>query len=208
MPFDMNQPSNSIIHSGVIFAGPYQIGGFVIIGEPPAGTRPGEMVETHMGPGALVRSHTVIYAGNRIGANFQTGHGVLIREFNEIGSDVSVGSGSIIEHHVKIGNRVRMHSGVFIPEFSTIEDDCWFGPHVVLTNARYPGSPDAKANLKGPVIGRGAKIGANATILPGVVIGSGALVGAGAVVSKDVPPGVVVAGVPAREINRIANLPY
>lgn len=113
-----------------------------------------------------MRSHTVIYAGNRIGANFQTGHGVLIREFNEIGSDVSVGSGSIIEHHVKIGNRVRMHSGVFIPEFSIIEDDCWFGPHVVLTNAMYSGSPDAKANLKGPVIGRGAKIGANETVAP------------------------------------------
>lgn len=204
----MNTPSNSIIHPGVTFAGPWQIGAFVIIGEPPAGTRPGDVVETHLGPGALVRSHTVIYAGNRIGANFQTGHGVLIREFNEVGDDVSVGSGSIIEHHVKIGDRVRMHSGVFVPEFSVIEDGCSLGPHVVLTNAKYPRSPDAKANLKGPVIGRGAKIGANATVLPGVVVGSGALVGAGAVVTRDVPPGVVVAGNPAREINRIANLPY
>jgi acetyltransferase-like isoleucine patch superfamily enzyme len=58
------------------------------------------------------------------------------------------------------------------------------------------------------VIRRGAKIGANATILPGVVVGENALVGAGAVVVRDVPAGAVVAGNPARVIGQIADLPY
>ena len=155
-----------------------------------------------------MRSHTVIYAGNRIGTHFQTGHGALIREENEIGDDVSIGTHSIVEHHVKIGNRVRLHSHVFVPEFSVLEDDCWLGPHVVVTNAKYPRSPHVKDELKGAYIEQGAKIGANVTLLPGVRIGKNALVGAGAVVTKDVPPNAVVVGNPARVINTIDNLPY
>src|SRR3982750_3101310 len=106
-----------------------------------------------------------------IGANFQTGHGVMIRELNEIGDNVSVGTHSVIEHHVKIGNRVRIHSNAFIPEFSVIEDGAWIGPNVVFTNALYPLSPNAKDNLKGPHVMSDAKIGANSTLLPDVRVG-------------------------------------
>ena len=65
-----------------------------------------------------------------------------------------------------------------------------------------------KEQLAGPIIRKGAKIGANTTILPGVVIGEDALVGAGSVVVKDVPPRAVVAGNPARIIRNISELPY
>ena len=114
----------------------------------------------------------------------------------------------MIEHHVEIGDNVRIHTQVFIPEFSILEDGCWIGPHVVFTNAKYPLSPGVKDRLKGPVIRKGAKIGANATLLPGVVVGEDALVGAGAVVVYDVPPGAVVVGNPARVIHHVADLPY
>jgi len=190
---------NVLLEEGV------QIEDFVIIGVPPRGKEPGEL-ETIIGPNAVIRSHTVIYAGNRIGSGFRAGHGVLIRELNEIGDNVSIGSHSVVEHHVKIGNSVRIHSQAFIPEFCVLEDGCWIGPKVVLTNALYPLSPRAKETLQGPVIKRGAKIGANATLLPGIVIGEGALVGAGAVVTKDVPPGKVVVGNPARVIKDVADL--
>ncbi len=163
---------------------------------------------TAIGPGAWIRSHTVIYAGNRIGKNFSTGNKVNIRESNEIGDNVSVGTLSVIEHHVTIGDNVRIHTQVFVPEFSVLEDDCWLGPHVVLTNAKYPVSPGVKDSLRGPRICRGAKIGANATILPGIVIGANALVGAGAVVANDVPENAVVIGNPARIIKTISQLPY
>ncbi len=181
------------------------IGEFCIIGEPPRGKNSGEL-ETRIGARAIIRSHSVIYAGNRIGDDFQTGHGALVREGNEIGHNVSIGSHTIVEHHVKIGDNVRLHSNVFVPEFSILEEGCWLGPNVVVTNARYPRSRNVKEQLRGATIRRGAKIGANATLLPGVSIGENALVGAGAVVVNDVPAGAVVAGNPARVVKRVEEI--
>jgi len=180
---------------------------YCVVGSPPRGKKAGEL-QTIIGKGAIIRSHTVIYAGNRIGDNFQTGNKVNIRESNEIGDNVSIGTLSVIEHHVRIGNGVRMHSQVFVPEFTVIEDDAWLGPNVVITNAKYPLSPGVKETLAGPLIKKGAKLGANATILPGVVIGVNSLVGAGSVVTKDVPDNAVVAGNPARVIKMMNALPY
>lgn len=181
------------------------VGDFSILGEPPRGKKPGEL-ETRIGARALIRSHTVIYAGNVIGDDFQTGHGALVREQNQIGNNVSLGSHTIVEHHVRIGNNVRLHSNVFVPEYSILEDDCWIGPNVVITNARYPRTRNVKEQLRGATIRRGAKIGANATLLPGIVIGMNALVGAGAVVTHDVPDGAVVVGNPARVVKRVEEI--
>ncbi len=195
------------IYPGVELGKGSFIAPFCIVGLAPKNKKEGEL-STMIGEGAYIRSHSTIYAGNRIGARFQTGHSALIREENEIGDDVSIGSGSVIEHHVTIGNGVRIHSQAFIPEFTILEDDCWIGPRVVITNAKYPRSPLVKETLKGATIRRGAKIGANSTLLPGVEIGENALVGAGSVVTKDVPAGAVVAGNPAKIIKQISQLPY
>jgi acetyltransferase-like isoleucine patch superfamily enzyme len=202
----MNAEDTAIIYPGVVWGGTYTLGPFVIVGQAPRGHQPGDLA-TRIGAGAYINSHTVIYAGNIIGTNLRVGHGVLIREQNEIGDDVSIGSGSNVEHHVRIGNRVRLHSNVFVPELSVLEDDCWLGPNVVVTNARYPATPTTKEELVGAYIEKRAKIGANTTILPGVRIGTDALVGAGAVVTVDVPPGAVVAGNPARIIKYISQIP-
>lgn len=198
---------NSILHPNVHFAGEHAVGPFAILGEPPRGAAPGEK-PLHFGAGCVIRSHTIIYAGNAIGANFQTGHHVFLREDNEIGDNVSLGTGTVVEHHVRIGHRVRLHSQVFVPEYSILEDDCWLGPNVVVTNAPFPQGARAKEVLVGATIRKNAKIGANATLLPGVEIGEGALVGAGAVVTKDVPPFTVVAGNPARSRGSVHDLAY
>lgn len=199
--------STAIVHPGVHWAGDKSIGSFAVIGEPPARHAPGEL-ETWIGAGATIRSHTIIYAGNRIGAGFQTGHGAMIRELNVIGERVSIGTASIVEHHVEIGDGARLHSRVFVPEYTVIEADAWLGPAVVLTNARYPQSPNVKAELKGAHIERHAILGANVTVLPGVRIGRGAIIGAGSVVTADVPTGAVMVGNPARRIKDRADLPY
>jgi acetyltransferase-like isoleucine patch superfamily enzyme len=199
--------TTSKIYPGVSLGERAIIEDFCVIGAPPREAKEGELATT-IGDGAVIRSHTVIYAGNVIGSGFQTGNKVNVRELNEIGDNVSIGTLSVVEHHVTIGNGVRIHTQAFVPEFSVLEDGCWIGPNVVLTNAKYPVSPGAKAQLAGPVIRHAAKIGANATILPGVVVGEDALVGAGAVVVRDVPAGTVVAGNPARVIGYITDLPY
>jgi len=198
---------SAIVHPGVTTGNNLVLGEYVILGQPPRGREPGEL-ETVFGANVIVRSHTVIYAGNRIGDGLQTGHQVMIREENEIGNNVSIGTGSVIEHHVTIEDDVRIHTQAFIPEVSILRKGCWIGPRVCITNAKYPLAPGVKESLKGATIGEGAKIGANATLLPGVCVGAGALVGAGAVVVKDVPAHSVVVGNPARIINTVESLPY
>lgn len=194
-----------ILHENVLFDGAYIIGSFCEIGVPARGHTSGAWA-THFGDHCTIRSHTIIYAGNEIGHHFQTGHGVLIRERNDIGNHVSVGSHTVIEHHVTIEDNVRIHSQAFVPEYTHLKEGCWLGPNVVLTNARHPLAPNVKQNLAGPIIGRGAKIGANVTILPGIHIGEMALIGAGAVVTADVPARAVVVGNPAKIIKYVDEL--
>ncbi|MCX7019011.1 MAG: acyltransferase [Candidatus Sumerlaeota bacterium] len=201
----MDTAANYKILGNVALGPDCQVGDYVIIGVAPAGRREGEL-ETRIGPGALIRSHTVIYAGNVIGANFMTGHGALIRESNRIGDNVSIGSHTIIEHDVAIGHRVRIHSGSFIPEFCVLEDGAWIGPGVFFTNVLHPLCPVLPKCIRGPVIGRGAKIGAHATVLPSVTVGDMAMVAAGAVVTRDVPARMVAAGNPARIVKSIDEI--
>jgi acetyltransferase-like isoleucine patch superfamily enzyme len=196
-----------VIYAGVVLGPQSTVEEYCLLGVPPRGAVAGEL-ETHIGSDAFIRSHTVIYAGNRMGDHFQTGHKVNIRELNEIGHEVSIGTLSVVEHHVIIRDRVRIHSQVFVPEYSVLEEEAWLGPNVVLTNAKYPLSPGVKESLKGPIIKKGAIIGANSTILPGVVVGEYALVGAGSVVTRDVPNGAVVVGNPAKIVKHRSDLPY
>jgi acetyltransferase-like isoleucine patch superfamily enzyme len=184
-----------------------QLDDFVVLGKPPRGKQPGDLPLV-IGAGCVIRSHTVIYAGSTIGADLQTGHHVVIREENTIGNHVSIGTHSIVEHHVQIGDNVRLHSRVFVPEYSVLEQGCWLGPGVMVTNARYPLSTGVKERLVGAIIEAGAIIGANATLLPGVRIGTRALIGAGAVVTKDVPPGAVVVGNPAKVVKQIDDIEF
>ncbi len=190
----------AVIHPNVELGENVIIEDFCIIGIPFRGYQ-GE--PTTIGDGAAIRSHTVIYAGNRIGRGFQSGNKANVRELNTIGDDVSIGTLSVIEHHVTIGNGVRIHSQAFIPELTILEEDCWIGPNVVLTNAKFPQHPNAKAELQAPYIERLARIGANSTLLPGVRVGSRSLVGAGSLVTRDVPPGTIVAGSPAKYLREV-----
>lgn len=151
---------------------------------------------TIIGDNAVLRSGTIIYCDVIIGKNFQTGHNVLIREKTRIGDDVLLGSYSIIEGMTEIGSNVNIQSSVYIPLNVVIEDYVFIGPRVVLTNDKYP--LRKKTELRGPILRRGASIGANATILPGIEIGEGAMIAAGAVVTRDVPPWKLAIGNPAR----------
>jgi len=176
-----------------------------ILGKAPRGAAEGEL-KLVIGPGAVIRPFTTIYAGSSFGARLQTGQGASVREDNNVGDDVSIGTNAVLEFGNRIGDRVRIHSGCFL-ELVTIEDDVFVGPNVVFTDDPHPmGCPRYQDCKGGAVVRRLARIGANSTILPGVTIGEGALVGAGSVVAHDVPPGAVVTGNPARVIKQVADL--
>ncbi len=149
-----------------------------------------------IGEKTFIRSHSIIYERVRIGNRVQTGHAVLIREDSEIGDNTVVGTHSIVDGHVKIGDNVSIQSGSYIPPESIIGNRVFLAPFVVITNDKYP----ASKRLLGVNIGDDAVIGANSVLISGVKIGEKAVVASGTVVTKDVPPGKVVLGVPARVV--------
>jgi acetyltransferase-like isoleucine patch superfamily enzyme len=149
-----------------------------------------------IGKNAFIRSNTVIYDDVEIGNDFKTGHGVLVREKTRIGNDVLIGTNSVIEGHCTFGSNIRIQSNVYIPLKTIIEDNVFIGPCVCLTNDKYPVRIDF--DLKGPIIRKGASIGANSTFLSGVEIGEGAMIAAGAIVTHDVPSYFLAIGAPAR----------
>lgn len=149
-----------------------------------------------IGANAFIRSNTIIYDDVEIGEKFKTGHGVVIREKTLIGDNVLIGTNSVIEGKCTIGSNVSIQSNVYIPIKTTIEDYVFIGPCACLTNDKYPIRIDF--DLKGPIIRKGASIGANSTFLSGVEIGEGAMIAAGAIVTHDVPPYYLAIGSPAR----------
>jgi len=153
--------------------------------------------ELTIGEGCLIRSGAVIYSGVKIGDRFRSGHNIFVRENTEIGNDVLLGTNSVIDGDCIVGNDVSMQTGVYITRYTTIEDGVFMGPHSVTTNDKYMKSG---IELRGAVIKRGAKVGANATILPGIIVGRNCVIGSGAVVTRDVADNDVVAGNPARSI--------
>lgn len=195
------------LYAGVNIGQRASIGDFVSIGVP-YGKNPEGSIVTTIGTDALIRSQTIIYAGNQIGDHFTSGHMVMMRENNVIGSHVSIGTQTIIEHSVVIEDKARVHSGAFIPELTVIEYGAWIGPRVCVTNSKYPASKKSKDYLQGVRICRKARIGASVTVLPGCVIGEQALVGSGSVVVKDVPAFAVVVGNPARIVGDVRELRY
>jgi acetyltransferase-like isoleucine patch superfamily enzyme len=159
-----------------------------------------------IGDDSTIRSHSVIYLGNGIGRNFQTGHGVLIRENNLIGKSVSVGTHSVIERENVIGDHVRIHSNCYVPEFVNIKKKAWLGPGVTILNVLHPPCPEWDKCALDNEIGENSKIGGNVTIGPRVNIGKNSLIGAGSVVLSDIPEDSVAVGNPAKVIKSVSEL--
>lgn len=151
----------------------------------------------------------------RIAPDVKLGEAVRIFAFVNIygcsiGDGSQVGTFVEIQRGATIGKRCKISSHTFICEGVTIEDECFIGHGVMFINDRHPAAVNADGSLKGKddwkcentVVRKRANIGSGAVIMCGVEIGEGALIGAGAVVTKNVPAGATVAGVPARMLNR------
>ena len=150
-----------------------------------------------IGAYAVIRSGSIIYADTVIGERFSCGHMALIRGGVTIGDRVVVHHKVTLEGNLVIGSGVKIMAHVYVPSRTRIGDLVFIGPNVTILNDKRP-QRVLDGGLSGVTIEDGATVGGGVTLCPGVTIGSKAFVAAGAVVTKDVPPGMLAVGTPAR----------
>lgn len=155
---------------------------------------------------------TQIHASAYVDTPSEIGIGTKIWHFSHvlagtvIGRDCTIGQNVMIGPDVSVGDRCKIQNNVSLYKGVTLEDDVFCGPSCVFTNVVNPRADvDRKAEFKPTLVGTGATIGANATIICGNEIGSYSFIAAGAVVTQNVPPHALVAGVPARFIGWMSH---
>jgi len=159
---------------------------------------------TQIGDNCLIGANTVIYIGSIILHNVLVADLASIRENITISEYTIIGRGVTIENYVKIGKYCKLESECYITAYSELEDYVFIAPGVVTSNDNFLGRTEERfKHFKGITVKKGARIGANAVILPGKTIGEDALIAAGSVVTKDVPPRKIVIGSPARVIRDV-----
>jgi acetyltransferase-like isoleucine patch superfamily enzyme len=200
---------NVVIYPGTVIGDGCRIADNAVIGKQPtlsprSTARREELPPLELGPGSVISTGAVVFAGTKIGARVIVGDQACVRERCVLGDDVVVGRGSLVENDTTIGALTKIQANAYITAYSTLEDNVFIAPCVVTTNDNYMGRTEKRRELvRGPTIRRGARVGGGAILLPGVEIGAEAFVGAGAVVLSDVPPRTVVVGNPARELREV-----
>ena len=190
----------TIVHGNVRLGEGSSVGSHCELGGPVPGGKGTELLE--IGAGATIRSHSVFYGGSRFGPGLATGHRVTVRERTVAGVDVQLGTLADVQGDCAIGDHVRTHSNVHIGKHSRVGDFVWIFPYVVLTNDPHPPS---EVQL-GCIVEDYAAIATMTVVLPGVTIGRGSLVGAHSSVTRDVAPGALVVGVPAKQVGMASDI--
>jgi len=151
--------------------------------------------------------HCVISDSASIGKGVKFGNFVFIRDNTKIGKNSSIGSFVDIEGDVTIGSNVSIQSGCYITRGVIIEDEVFIGPRVITMNDKKMSyrRKSVKFVREAPRILRGARIGGGTILMPGVTIGKNAVVGAGSVVTKNIPPGAIAYGNPARISGKVSK---
>ena len=202
---------NVVIYPGTAIGDGCRIADNVVLGKQPtlsprSTARREELPPLELGPGTVVSTGAIVFAGTKIGARVIVGDQACVRERCVVGDDVVIGRGSLVENDTTIGALTRIQANAYVTAYSTLEDNVFIAPCVTTTNDNYMGRTEKRhALMRGPTIRRGARVGGAAVLLPGVEIGEEAFVGAGAVVLEDVPPRTVVVGNPARPLRQVSD---
>jgi acetyltransferase-like isoleucine patch superfamily enzyme len=196
-----------VIHANVSLGDGSFVDSHTIVGAPTgdyyANPETYEPALCQIGEGAVIRSHSVVYSGVRIGEDFECGHHVTIREGTRLGDGVRIGTSSDVQREVTIGDYARLHSNVFVASRSTLEALTWLFPYVVLIDDPHPPSDTC---TQGPTIRTFAAVGAGSMVSAGVEVGEGAVVGAMSLVRRDVPPNALAIGIPAKVVGTSADV--
>ncbi len=199
----------AVVHPGTVLGDGVKVLEYAVVGKQPtlsprSTAKREPLPPTVVGAGTVISTGAIVFAGSAIGERCILGDQSCIRERVTIADDVVVGRGSLVENDTTIGAFTRIQADAYITAYSTLDEHVFIAPCVVTTNDNYMGRTEKRlALLKGPTIRRGARIGGGAILCPGIEIGAEAFVGAGAVVTKDVPPGVVVVGSPAKVLRDV-----
>jgi acetyltransferase-like isoleucine patch superfamily enzyme len=152
----------------------------------------------------FVHPTAIVEDNAEIGDRTKVWHRSHVRAGSVIGDDCSLGFAVYVDEGAVIGSRCKIQNHVSVFKGVTIEDDVLVGPSVTFTNDLYPRAQD-DWRITDTLIGRGASLGANSTIVCGVVVGPWAMVGAGSVVVDDVPANALVVGNPAKQIGWVCS---
>jgi acetyltransferase-like isoleucine patch superfamily enzyme len=199
----------AVVYPGTIIGEGCKILDYAVVGKQPtlssrSTAKREALPPLELGAGTIVSTGAVVFAGTRVGARVVLGDQTCVRERCEIGDGVVLGRGSLIENDTTVGELTKIQAHAYITAYSTLEDNVFIAPCVATTNDNYMGRTEKRRELvKGPTIRRGARVGGAAVLLPGIEVGEEAFVGAGAVVLRDVDPGTVVVGNPARPIRQV-----
>jgi acetyltransferase-like isoleucine patch superfamily enzyme len=201
----------AIVYPGTVVADDVQILDYAVVGKQPAlsprsTAEREELPPLEIGPGTIVSTGAVVFAGTRLGARVIVGDQSCVRERCEIGDDAVIGRGTLVENDTTIGALTKIQANAYITAYSTLENEVFIAPCVITTNDNFMGRTERRHALRrGPTIRRGARVGGGAVLLPGIEIGEEAFVGAGAVVLGDVPARAVMVGNPARQIRDVPD---
>lgn len=155
---------------------------------------------------AIVHESAYVDDDVEIGEKTRIWHFVHVLRGTRIGAYCSVGQNVMAGPDVTIGDNCKIQNNVSLYKGVTLSDDVFCGPSCVFTNVLTPRAfVERKAEFRDTPVGKGATIGANATIVCGNSLGEYCMVAAGAVVTRDVPAFALVAGVPARQIGWVSR---
>jgi UDP-2-acetamido-3-amino-2,3-dideoxy-glucuronate N-acetyltransferase len=160
-----------------------------------------EMREDPRFPGALIHVSSYVDEGAIVGRGTKIWHFCHILPGTIIGENCAIGQNVMIGPRVKVGNGCKIQNNVSLYDGVELDDHVFCGPSCVFTNVNNPrANVSRKDEFRTTPIGRGASIGANATIVCGHWLGEYCFIGAGSVVTKDVPAFALMVGNPARRI--------
>ena len=201
----------AIVYPGTVVPDDCTILDYAVVGKQPtlsprSTAKREELPPLELGPGTVVSTGAVVFAGTRIGARVIVGDQACVRERCDIGDDVVVGRGCLVENDTTVGARTKIQAMAYVTAYATLEEDVFLAPCVQTSNDNFMGRTERRHELrKGPMIRRGARVGVGAVLCPAVEIGEEAFVGAGAVVTKDVPSRRIVVGNPARVLRDVSE---